>query len=175
MANCPTSLSWIEFCNIAGMMNTHTCNQRNRKHSGAVSPFYNMLNELFNQGIKMMQEDKGSCGESKMTNTPRMNVTSDDNTIKIELLIPGVEKKEDIKLSYDDKMLTVKYDAQTESEENSDNYNYQEFGNKSYLRTIRVRPNMNMQDMTAKYANGVLTLDIPLKEENKEVNEVSVS
>ncbi len=154
------------------MKNTYTCNQR--KNSGAVSPFYHMLSDLFNTGFKMMQDEYGDESTAKMARTPRMNVATDDSMITIELLVPGVEKKEDINISYDDKMLTVSYDPAAEGGENVD-YKYHEFGHTSYMRKIRVRPKMNMEEMSAKYANGILTLHIPMKEEKKEVKAVNVS
>ncbi len=147
----------------------HTCNfGNNSKNSNG--NFVEALIDMFNTTMGTAMESSHTDSDSAFAFKPRLNVTKEENAYQLELLIPGAEK-EDIKIAYDDKVLTVSY-----TKEKSDTkYLKKEFGFDKYQRKIRVRPNMDLDHMDAHYNNGILTLTIPTKVDvSKEVKEVSI-
>ena len=92
----------------------------------------------------------------------RTDVVKEENGFKLEIEIPGV-KKEDINISYEKEYLTVSAERKVESEEN-ENYIRTE-RSRLYKRSYLAR-GIDKDKITAKYVDGVLTVFLPLKEED---------
>lgn len=97
------------------------------------------------------------------TITPAVNVKETDEGYTLELVAPGIAK-EDIKVEVDKNLLTISYTEQKEKEETSDKYLVKEFGYRSFKRSFTLPESVNKENITANYANGVLSLQITKKE-----------
>jgi len=80
----------------------------------------------------------------------------------LEADIPGFDK-EDIEIHVDDNRLTITAKQKVAKEENKDNYIRRERRYGSFTRSFDVS-NIKTEEIKADYKNGVLTLDLPKKE-----------
>lgn len=92
----------------------------------------------------------------------RTDVIKEENGFKLEIEVPGV-KKEDINISYEKEYLTVSAERKVEKEE-SEKYVRTE-RSRLYKRSYLAR-GIDKDKISAKYADGILTLFLPLKEED---------
>jgi HSP20 family molecular chaperone IbpA len=89
------------------------------------------------------------------------NVYEFDDEYKIELLAPGVEKK-DIEIEVDDNnRLIVQAQAPNETNEEQTNFKRQEFMKKGFRRSFQLPEDASSEDISAIYKNGIVSLFIP--------------
>lgn len=93
----------------------------------------------------------------------------DHYTLKADL--PGFDKK-DIKIDLKDNVLTVtaehtEGDDKDDAKKDDKNYVRQERTQCSYMRSFEVGQDVKPEDISAKYENGVLTLNVPKKQDDK--------
>ncbi|MBQ3664678.1 MAG: Hsp20/alpha crystallin family protein [Lachnospiraceae bacterium] len=107
-------------------------------------------------------------GYKEKNSMMKTDVKEDDEKYEIDMSIPGV-KKEDIKAELKDGYLTVSAATSSENEEKDEKQRYirreRYFG--SCSRSFYVGKEITQDEIKAKYENGVLTIDIPKKEEKK--------
>jgi len=100
-----------------------------------------------------------------------LDVSETDKSFSVIADIPGV-KKEDISVSVDNNVLTVKVDSKGEKseerEESGAKYHRLERHQRFMSRSLRMPENAVLDDIKAKYDNGVLSLNMPKKETDKE-------
>lgn len=119
----------------------------------------------------------------RMENMPRpmpLDVSESETTFDIKADIPGV-KKEDIHVSVDDKTntLTIKVDSKQEKEEDKEEggtkWHRIERQSTFIQRALRMPDYANLDEINAKYDNGVLQLQVPKKEEaQKEAKRIDI-
>ena len=75
--------------------------------------------------------------------------------------------KDDLKIKYDEKneLLTISGNKQQKKEEENVNYIVRELKKSSFLRSFYIDKNEIKGQFNAKYNNGLLTIEIPKKEE----------
>ena len=87
----------------------------------------------------------------------KLDVREEDKRYLIEADLPGV-KKEEVKVSYDDQVLTIVIERQEEKEESKDNYLHRERYACSMRRALNL-PDVNPQKIKARLDNGVLSVE----------------
>ncbi len=93
---------------------------------------------------------------------PAANIYEAGNEFKIEMALPGVDRK-DIQINYEMGFLTVS--VKKEQDDNGENrYDRREFNYHGAKRTFRTGEKVDTDQITAKLENGVLTLTLPKKE-----------
>ena len=75
--------------------------------------------------------------------------------------------KEDFNLELNDDVLTISSEKKVENEEKKDNYTRREFSFQSFKRSFSLPETVDSANIHAKYENGILTIDLPKKEEAK--------
>jgi HSP20 family protein len=126
------------------------------------------------QTVKEKQEELDNAiteytsGPSK----PAMDVMEDDEQIVVKTDLPGVNR-EDIKIDLTEDTLQIQAQFQEETEEEGVNYYKKERKYGEAARTMILPTKVKINEVTAKFENGVLTLVMP-KLEKKEVFEVKV-
>ncbi len=98
--------------------------------------------------------------------SPSANIKETDTAYAIELAIPGFTK-DNFKIEVRDRVLEVSSVSDTAHEEKKENYIRKEFSYSSFNRTFRLPRTVDADQISATYENGVLTLDLPKKEEAK--------
>ncbi|MGI6217193.1 MAG: Hsp20/alpha crystallin family protein [Coriobacteriales bacterium] len=85
----------------------------------------------------------------------------------LEAELPGFDK-EDIKVEVEDDILTISAERKSDSEEKDDEGSYvrRERSRGSYSRSFDIS-NVNQDEIKVKYENGILTIDLPKKDEDK--------
>lgn len=96
-----------------------------------------------------------------------VDVKETDNEFIVSADIPGV-KREDIKVSVDNDVLNLKVDSKSEKEEDREEqgtkWHRTERHSVFMQRSLRMPENANMDEIKAKYENGVLSLTVPKRE-----------
>ncbi|MGW1010337.1 Hsp20/alpha crystallin family protein [Streptomyces termitum] len=86
-----------------------------------------------------------------------VEVTSDDGVYTLRAELPGMEP-EDITLTADDDLLTVS----AEHRESTEDKDHSEFRYGAFRRTVRLPGPIPADDVDASYADGILTVRVPL-------------
>ena len=103
------------------------------------------------------------------TTVPAVNIKETAENYEVEVAAPGMTKK-DFKVELDGNSLTISSERSNEKVERDDErYSRKEFSYQSFLRTFTLQKDvMDIENIKAKYENGLLHLLIPKKEEAKQ-------
>lgn len=98
----------------------------------------------------------------------KTDVKENENDFEIDMSLPGVNK-EDIKAELNDGYLTVSASTSNVKEDNDEKKRYvrRERYYGSCSRSFYVGDQVKQDEIKARYENGVLSLNIPKKEEKK--------
>ncbi|MBN8821694.1 MULTISPECIES: Hsp20/alpha crystallin family protein [unclassified Spirosoma] len=109
-------------------------------------------------------------------NVPAVNVKETETEFVLELAAPGL-KKEDLKINVEANKLTIGYQSEVKSEENTEKFTRQEFGFTSFERSFRLPKTVNADAIKAAYTDGILTVELPKIEvkEEKQVKEIAIA
>ena len=99
---------------------------------------------------------------------PAMNVSEDENEIKVTAELPGL-KPEEIDVSIAQGILTVKGEKKFEDEEKKDNYHRIERSYGSFQRSLALPANIDDSKVEATYKDGILNLVMPKTEKENSV------
>ncbi len=106
-------------------------------------------------------------------NAMRVNIAEDEKNIYIEAELAGL-KKEDVKVTIEDGVLTIRGERKQETEEKKKNYHRVERVFGSFSRSFTLGENIDKDNIEAKYEDGVLHLTLPKVEPVKNVKEIAL-
>lgn len=95
-----------------------------------------------------------------------LDVVEDENGYQVKASVPGVQP-EDIDVTYNKGMLTIKGQVKDESESTQGEYHLRERRFGSFSRSISLPATVKAEEIQASYKDGVLTLALPKAEEVK--------
>jgi len=105
-------------------------------------------------------------GQREFGEDLKVNIAENKDTYTLTAEVPGLTEK-DIDLEIKDGYMTLKGHVE-ESQENEENhYRMREFSRRSFERSFRIGEGVNLEDISAKLTNGILTVVLPKKEEAK--------
>ncbi len=113
-----------------------------------------MNNCIFNQKINQ-----------HMFSSPKTNIIEHENEIIVELAIPGFQK-EQIEILIENESLFVIGKPEF-SDSDSTQYLSKEFSTEPFRKGYKISPKMNLEETQARMQNGILTLTIPKRIEQK--------
>ena len=99
---------------------------------------------------------------------PSMNVSEDDETITVSAELPGVSPN-DLEVTVTKGRLSIKGEKKFEGEEKKDDYHRIERSYGCFQRTVTLPSDVDDQNISATYKDGVLTLSMPKSPTNKTV------
>ncbi|HXB41049.1 MAG TPA: Hsp20/alpha crystallin family protein [Bacteroidia bacterium] len=103
-----------------------------------------------------------------------VNIKEDEKNYHLEFAVPGFEKEE-FKINFENQLLTISAEKKNEAKEENKNYTRREFAYNSFQRSFTLPESVQENSIKAEYKNGILTVNIPKKEEtNKQKREISV-
>jgi HSP20 family protein len=93
--------------------------------------------------------------------TPAVDIKENDNEIRLDLELPGM-RPEDVEITAENGVLTVRGEKQEERKEGEDNrYQVVERVYGSFIRTFQLPQGVDADQIQAEFNNGVLSLHIP--------------
>ena len=98
--------------------------------------------------------------------SPRINVEENDNDWLISAELAGVEK-EDVKVNFQDNVLTITGEKKFEKEDKSKNYHKVERSYGKFSRSLNINSAILTDKIDASYKDGVLNITLPKAEEAK--------
>jgi HSP20 family protein len=98
--------------------------------------------------------------------SPTVDVSEDKDNVIIKAEMPGVSK-DDVRISVQDNVLTLKGEKKQEKEENDKNYHRIERSYGSFCRSFQLPTTVKTDKIKASYKGGVLSVTLPKTEEVK--------
>ena len=122
-----------------------------------------LANHLFGRELEIPTTQHNSL--------PAVNISESETAYLLELAAPGLNK-EDFKLNVQANRLVIsaKKEAVKEQEEKAENsvkYTRKEFSFTDFQRAFTLPKNVDASKVEATYTNGILTVSVPKKEEEK--------
>ena len=124
--------------------------------------FDGLMHELFNE----LPMNFGKSIREDVLHFPPANIVEKADLYKIELAAPGMQKA-DFNVKLDGKILTISAEKKAEITSENEKMIRKEFGYKAFKRSFTLDEKIDATNITAKYENGILTLELPKKEEVK--------
>lgn len=124
---------------------------------GGFKPFHGDLNNWFD-------EVEGALDRSAWH--PKVDVFETADSFKLKADLPGVAK-EDIKIDINNGTLSLKGEKKFEEKVEKENYLRVERSYGTFTRSFSLSENVNTENITANYKDGVLEITLPKKEEAK--------
>jgi HSP20 family protein len=133
--------------------------------------FNNLINDFF-ADLPVLTKNEA---EQSWKGFVPVNIRENEKSYSIDVVAPGFEKS-DFKVSIDDQILTLsaeKKDASTPL--STEKQIRREYSYRSFKRSFTLDEKTDVNGIDAKYVNGVLTLNLPKKEEVKiPVQEITI-
>ena len=95
-----------------------------------------------------------------------IDVVSEGENVVIRASLPGL-KREDINVTMDDRMLTIRGEASSDSESDKGDYLLRERRVGRFSRSLRLPRSVDTDNAEPTYENGVLTISFPRQESSK--------
>ncbi|HQV77127.1 MAG TPA: Hsp20/alpha crystallin family protein [Chitinophagales bacterium] len=106
--------------------------------------------------------------------TPAVNVREEEKQFLVEVAAPGLQK-EHFKIEVNDGILSISAEQKTEKTDESDGTTFtrKEFSYTSFKRSFTLDAEaLDVDNIAAKYENGILAISIPKKEKEEAVKQV---
>jgi HSP20 family protein len=130
--------------------------------------FNNFVDDLFAEFPVLYKNDQNWKG------TVPVNIKETDKNYSIEIVAPGFEKT-DFKVSLEQQLLTISAEKKNEVKDENEKQIRSEYSYRSFKRSFTLDEKTDGTKIDAKYVNGVLTLNLPKKEEVKPaVKEINI-
>lgn len=125
-------------------------------------PFREMraLRESFNRFFDEALVRPGSDWLASFRDQPAMNVYETDNSLAVELHLPGI-KREEIDITLSGNVLTVKGERRASEEVKEENYLRREVHYGSFLRRVTLPEYADLEKAEATFTDGVLKITFP--------------
>ena len=129
------------------------------------------VNNGFSKSIDGMMKDLFNELPSAVSKTfredvlyfPPVNITNKDAAYSIELAAPGFEKA-DFNVKLDTNILTISIEKKEEKSAQAEKVIRREFSTKPFKRSFTIDDKIDTENISAKYENGILVLELPKKE-----------
>ena len=95
-----------------------------------------------------------------------VNIKETESGYQLDVVAPGFEK-ENFKVNLEKNLLTIEAEMKTQEENTNEKIVRREFKSQSFKRSFTIDETIDTENISAKYVNGVLTLNLTKKEEVK--------
>ncbi len=113
---------------------------------------------------------------TRAISVPAVNITEHKSEYNVSLAVPGM-KKSDFKIDIEDNMLTITSEKEENKEEKDKKFTRKEYSYSSFSRSFSLPENIRINDIEAKYEDGVLSITLPKKvasDKNKHKSKVVI-
>jgi HSP20 family protein len=127
-----------------------------------ISALHDQVNRLFNESLY-----RGQTEESAITTwAPAVDIYETPNELVVKADLPDVSEK-DIDIRVENNLLTVRGERKFDKSVTEDHYLRVERTYGSFSRSFSLPNTVNPEAIRAEYKNGVLTVNLPKREESK--------
>jgi len=131
---------------------------RLKNRTNDVASFNNLLSDVFPQFPSMYRDD--------VKQAVPVNIRELEKEYLLDVIAPGLNK-EDFRISLEKNLLTITVEKREETVNKAEKNIRREFQLPSFKRSFTVDEKINADEISAQYVNGILTLNLPKKEEVK--------
>lgn len=124
----------------------------------------NRLNRIFGQSLVRSESGQNMLAVSDWA--PSVDISETDSAYLIKGEIPGV-KKEDVKVTIQDGMLTIQGERRQEKEEKGKKFHRIECSYGSFARSFRVPSDADENSVKAEFKDGMLNVTLAKSEKAK--------
>jgi len=121
------------------------------------------INNLFDTFFRGSVEDSGLITTAW---NPAVDITEHDNAFTVKVELPGVSR-DDVRITIQDNILTIRGEKKQEKETKGTNVHRTERSYGVFQRSFSLPYSVSADAIEAKYADGVLTINLPKAEEAK--------
>ncbi|MCX7829737.1 MAG: Hsp20/alpha crystallin family protein [Acidobacteria bacterium] len=122
----------------------------------------NQLDRLFGETL-----ERGTRGDLDFGSwMPPVDLREENDKLVLEMELPGL-KKDDIEVSIENNVLTIKGERKFEKEEKKENYHKIERSYGKFSRSFSLPATIKPEGIDAALKDGILTLSLPYAEEAK--------
>jgi HSP20 family protein len=104
----------------------------------------------------------GRNGEAELTFPVDLSETEEE--VLVRAVLPGI-KPEDVEISVNEGVLTVRGEAKSETTEEKENFYRREIRYGSFARSLPLPTRVNQDKAEAEFKDGILTVHLPKSEE----------
>ncbi|MCF8303704.1 MAG: Hsp20/alpha crystallin family protein [Bacteroidales bacterium] len=120
-----------------------------------------MMDEMMRNDARETNGNRCGCG-------PATNIMEKEDSFVIEMAVPGF-RKDEININFEDDTLTISSEKEDNEKENTE-FTRKEFAYGGFSRSFSIPESVNAEDIKAEYNNGILSIILPKKEEEKKMN-----
>lgn len=137
-----------------------------KRNGSLMSPLPLLFDDFFNRDFFQWGNNNYSPTN---TTVPSVNIRETGEHYAVEVAAPGMTK-DDFSVELDGNTLTIRSEKTSRQDENGDDrYVLKEYSFQSFQRTFNLQKEVvDTEKIEAKYADGILKLLIPKKEEAKQ-------
>lgn len=127
--------------------------------------FDQIFNEAF-KGLSRFNECSSPDGECTITWSPSVEAYEENDKYVVKASLPGISK-EDINVELIDNRLTITGERKYQNEVKEENLYRNEFTYGKFHRSFSLGKLVDEENIKAEYKDGILSLELPLREEEK--------
>jgi HSP20 family protein len=122
--------------------------------------FNNLISDLFAPMPSLFRDE--------VRHTVPVNIRETEKEYLLDVVAPGL-KKEDFQISLEKNLLTISVEKKEDTVNEGEKLIRSEYKHSAFKRSFTVTEKVDAEAISAQYVNGVLTLNLPKKEEVKPV------
>ncbi len=131
-----------------------------------MTTFRDAIDRVFDGGLFMPLRRFNRWGELLSAEMPAIDLLDDDTHYVLKAALPGW-KPEDISVTYDHGLVTIKGETRGEQKDDDKRYMRREISYKSFVRTMTLPADVLVDNATANFKDGLLQVTLPKSEAAK--------
>ncbi|MCB0515601.1 MAG: Hsp20/alpha crystallin family protein [Chitinophagales bacterium] len=104
--------------------------------------------------------------EGWVAKVPNVNIAETETGFRLDVAAPGLQKS-DFDINLDKNIITIRAQKENQTEEANERFTRKEFNYQTFERSFVLPDTIEQSNIEANYADGVLSISLPKKEEAK--------
>ncbi len=139
------------------------------------NPIAKGFDGFFNEFLNEFPATFGKTVREDVFGFPPVNIKEGKESYHLEVAVPGMEKS-DFNIKLEQNILTISAEKKEEVKNEDEKQIRKEFSYRAFKRSFTIDEKIDASNIAAKYENGILKVELPKKEELKQLpKEITVS